>query len=127
MALLRMRRVGRVSTAQSGPDQCKHTGHDKYAYDIRITCHEKNKDDRGFIVDNMLVQKLVQDVFDSATGGQSCENIVCCVGKQVENLASEHNVAVLDVYVHIWPEEGATPVDNGNVASFEYSLSGKFL
>ena len=126
MGQIRMKRTGRVHTTKSTDTQCKHTGHDNYGYEVRVTCHEQNKDAKGFIIDNMIVQELMQGIMDSDEGGKSCETLVCCMANKIAGAAKDHGVMVEDVYVHLWPIEGATPVDSGNMASFEYSQKGRF-
>lgn len=121
-----MKRTGRVSTNKVSDTQCKHTGHDNYGYCVQITCHEDNKDAQGFIIDNMVIQGLMQDIFNGEQGGKSCETLVCCMGKTVKQTAEKAGVMVHDIYVHLFPVEGSTPLDVKNMASFEYSLSGTF-
>lgn len=124
---LRMKRRGIVHTTQTSPYQCKDTGHDTFGYETHITCHEDNKDSNGWIIDNRKIQAIVEEIFNSTTGGDSCETIVCCLGKAIHQAAKDAGVLVNDVYVHLWPIAGSTPVDPDKMASFEYSLSGRFL
>lgn len=127
MSFLRMNRTGRVTTTQSGPNQCKNTAHGKFAYEVRIICHAGNRDERGFIVDNMLIQGVAEDVFAGPDGAKSCEDIACVFANRIEDLAIECHVLPIDVYVKIYPiDDGTNPVDPGNVAWFEHSTSGKF-
>lgn len=121
-----MRRRGIVKTCANGKNQCKSSGHDTYGYEIRIICHESNKDSRGFIIDNMIIQELVNNIFQSKTAAESCETVVCCLGKAVEKAAKANGVLYNDVYVHVWPLQGNNPVDPDKSATFEYSSSGIF-
>lgn len=127
MNLIRINRIGKAETSQCSSVQCKHTNHGHYGYQVSISCHEGNRDESGWIVDNREIQAMVDKVF-TEHGGKSCEDIVCAIATASSDLAKSHNVLVHDVYVKIWPrkEREDETHDPESYAWFEYSLSGNF-
>lgn len=117
---IRLNRVGRLQVCASSDNQCKSTNWQIYKYLIRITCHEKNKTEEGYIIDNMLIQGVVDTLFREGVG--SCEEMVCSLGNAMAKLCEEKGVQYSQIYVRIDP----LGIDDENYAYFEYSSSLDF-
>lgn len=127
MELIRITRLGKAKSSASSPVQCKHTGHENYGYEVRVSCPKENRDKNGWIIDNRDIKAVVDQVF-ADHGSKSCEDMTCMIAEAVQVAARKIGVIVLDVYVRLWPRKEAPheTLDTEDYAFFEYSLSGNF-
>ena len=125
MSQIRMCRKGTVKATTSSPYQCKSLGHDNYGWEVQITTKPYPLDEFGFIIDNMLIQQEVNEVF-CMKDLPSCEILVIELAASIKRLCQKHCVMYEDIHIRLWPMPGCTGLDPDNIASFEYSLSGNF-
>lgn len=118
MSYLRINRFGTTLTNDTSPNQCKDVGHKQYRYHVTVTCHSKNLDEQGFIVDHLDLHDTMQKDMAKIS---SCEETVVKCAESIDRLCTNKGVNVIDIYIKL------EPVTNKETVAFiEYSLSGKF-
>lgn len=117
---LKLRRLGKLQIDHSSDTQCWDKGWKGYKYEAAITCHEGNLDADSFIIDNMVVKKVVTEAIESHIG--SCELMVKSAAEALMLACKRHNVMAIDVHMILQP----TDCDPDDHTIMEYSISGKF-
>lgn len=100
-----IRRSGIVTTEKCSPNQCKEQGWKSYDYLVEIRCGEC-LDEEGFLIDNNVIHKVIQDLFAWTIG--SCEEMCVSSCKMLARALKQHETDWSYISVQIRATGGIT-------------------
>lgn len=117
--MLRINRLGVVTTPRRSNNQCKDRGHRSYRYHVIIST-DNNLNADGFIIKHEIVHDTIKELFQKQIS--SCEIMVAKMFDALRQMCKKHDVAFVDIYIKLRP----VIKDKLAAAYVEYSFSDHF-